>query len=529
MQIAVIAMSQNCEAGVMDQLCASVTSFLDEESAKADAAAKACKKNCRWKKSKDDLIDAARKKAKESCAKGEAPDINEVSKGLDGNAKARLKNLYDNNSRMFDGTAKLKAVDFNAASSKDAAVTGKTAVLGKGGQVVDLKSSEPATPKLNSATEFSLGGTKQSSALLASVSSAKTSADTVSVSSAKSPAAATASAAENQPSAKSQSASSDGNYNTACLQALKLKCGCLWDGVCSGEALVCYEKEKETCRIGGGGCSPGQVLNAKGDCVAPCPDGKTAPDLNGNCPCGKQTYDPKAACCSADGKLYPGQVPDGKGGCGCAPGQVLSGWWIFKKCVPACGGKPFNTAKKCCMNGKILEKCGAECYDPKTTCCKDGKTYAKCEGKCYKPDVSCCIKNTVMSRHEIKTLSDCTERYRGPLFQWKTGCQAKTPWYSFQNKNNPAGGKKTSFESACNAHIECYSACNMTEKARDKKDCDKDFQPALNDICKKAETTQEQVRCLKYAIEYTLPTAPMLVQEFHDESQRKQCTCCPPK
>ena len=40
---------------------------------------------------------------------------------------------------MFDGTAKLKAVDFNAASSKDAAVTGKTAALGKGGQVTDLK------------------------------------------------------------------------------------------------------------------------------------------------------------------------------------------------------------------------------------------------------------------------------------------------------------------------------------------------------------------------------------------------------
>ena len=119
-----------CEASVMEQLCSSVTSFLDDEAAKADADAKACKKNCGWKKRKDDLIDAARKKAKESCSKGEAPDVNELSKGLDRNTKDRLKDLYNQNSRMFDGTAKLKAVDFNAASSKNATITGKTASLG---------------------------------------------------------------------------------------------------------------------------------------------------------------------------------------------------------------------------------------------------------------------------------------------------------------------------------------------------------------------------------------------------------------
>jgi len=356
----------------MEQLCSSVTSFLDDEADKAGAALKGCKSNCGWKKRKDDLIIAARKKAKKSCSRGEAPDVNDLSKGLDRSTKDRLKYLYDRNSRMFDGTAKLEVVDFNAASSKNTTITGKRAVLGKGGQVADLKISDPAVPKLNSTSESSLSGiklsgdtsnpasTKQSATLLASASSAKTSANTVFVSSAKSPAATVVSAAENQPPAKSQSASfADENYNQACLQALKLKCGCSWEGVCSGDALKCFEKDKETCRIGAG-CSPGQVLNAKGDCVAPCPDGKTAPDLEGNCPCGKLTYDPKASCCSTDGKLSPGQVPDGKGGCGCPPGQVLSGWGIFspKKCVPACGGKKYNPDKQCCVNGIIVGKCG---------------------------------------------------------------------------------------------------------------------------------------------------------------------------
>ncbi|MBI4802374.1 MAG: hypothetical protein HY796_07600 [Elusimicrobia bacterium] len=59
--------------------------------------------------------------------------------------------------------------------------------MGKGGNIVDLKSSEPAIPKLNTASEFSLsgkrlsGGTselaKQSTVLPASASSAKTPAD----------------------------------------------------------------------------------------------------------------------------------------------------------------------------------------------------------------------------------------------------------------------------------------------------------------------------------------------------------------
>ena len=52
-----------CEASVISQLCSSVTSFLDDEADRADTAAKNCLKNCGWKKRKNDLITAARKKA----------------------------------------------------------------------------------------------------------------------------------------------------------------------------------------------------------------------------------------------------------------------------------------------------------------------------------------------------------------------------------------------------------------------------------------------------------------------------------
>ncbi|MBI4801002.1 MAG: hypothetical protein HY796_00595, partial [Elusimicrobia bacterium] len=141
-QLAVLSMPQTCDAGVMEQLCSSVTSFLNDEAARADTALKNCTKNCGWKKRKDDLVNAARKKAKESCSKGEAPDVNELSKGLDRNTKDRLKDLYNRNSRMFDGTAKLAAKDLTPVPSNSAAT-----LTGKGGQVTDLKSYEPNTPK----------------------------------------------------------------------------------------------------------------------------------------------------------------------------------------------------------------------------------------------------------------------------------------------------------------------------------------------------------------------------------------------
>ncbi|MBI4802771.1 MAG: hypothetical protein HY796_09650 [Elusimicrobia bacterium] len=165
-QIAV-TMPQSCEAGVMEQLCSSVTSFLNDEAAKAATALKNCTKNCNWKKHKDELVKAAQKKAKDSCAKGEAPDINDINNGLDTDAKARLKSLYDRNSRMFDGTAKLAAKDFDVKSNQSSASTGK------GGQVSDLKSSEPDIKKITSPSEFSLAN--KSTTLPASAKTAPTS------------------------------------------------------------------------------------------------------------------------------------------------------------------------------------------------------------------------------------------------------------------------------------------------------------------------------------------------------------------
>ncbi|MBI4801586.1 MAG: hypothetical protein HY796_03585 [Elusimicrobia bacterium] len=266
-----VAMPQRCEAGVMEQLCSSVTSFLNDEAARADTALKNCTKNCGWKKRKDDLIDAARKKAKESCARGEAPDINEVSKGLDGNTKAKLKNLYDSNSRMFDGSAKLTAKDFDVKSNQSPALTGKS------GQVTDLKTAESATPKLNIASEFGLSGTKlsgelpapakQNAVLPASASPAKTSADTASVLPAKST-FDTAASANNALSLQKAVAASDP------IIPMVRECKCYYGGL----FLEVGEAETKCC--------------VNGTPVAKC---------------GSACWNPVVECCQ-DGKVYPGKT-----------------------------------------------------------------------------------------------------------------------------------------------------------------------------------------------------------------------------
>ncbi|MBI4801085.1 MAG: hypothetical protein HY796_01040 [Elusimicrobia bacterium] len=361
---AVVLQPTVCQASVMEQLCSSVTSFLDDEAVKAGTDLKNCKANCGWKKRKNDLITAAKKKAKNSCAKGEVPDVNELSKGLDRNTKDKLKDLYDRNSRMFDGTAKLKAVDFNAVSSKNAAITGKTALLGKGGQVADLKTSEPATPKLNTASEFSLSdtklsgetpsqaATKQPPALLALASSAKAPVATAALaSSAKSSADTTASAAENQSPAKSQLASSaDENYNQACLQALKLKCGCSWEGVCSGTALVCYEKEKETCRISG--CSAGYIMTTSSGC------------------CLASQVTTTGICCP------PGRTPAADGTCGCLKDQVFT---IAEKCESESGPRSLTLKEKEVLS-KIFKEPNSINYAKVVIVHKKGKGIPKTNG-----------------------------------------------------------------------------------------------------------------------------------------------------
>ncbi|MBI4801473.1 MAG: hypothetical protein HY796_03015 [Elusimicrobia bacterium] len=319
-QIVVFSMPQNCEAGVMEQLCSSVASFLDDEAAKADTALKNCTKNCGWKKRKDDLVKAAQKKAKDTCSKGEVPDINELSKWLDTDAKTRLKNLYDRNSRMFDGTANLAAKDLTPLPSNSAAT-----LTGAGGQVADLKTAEPATPKLNTASEFSLSRTKlsgetsnqattkQSPVLLASASTAKPPSDTT--------------ASENS-ALSPQKALAASDSIIPMVRECKCYYGSLFMEV--GEegipGSVCEEWKKKNC------CPQNQTMAATG--------------------------------CSAS----------------CKAGTGFFGFYTNWRHNSAgetanCGSKCFNPETKCCVNGTLVAKCGSACWNPVVECCQDGKVY----------------------------------------------------------------------------------------------------------------------------------------------------------
>ncbi|MBI4802188.1 MAG: hypothetical protein HY796_06655 [Elusimicrobia bacterium] len=180
-----------CEASIMSRLCLSFANVLDDEEAKADAAVKNCKSKCDWVKKKKELIAAAQKKVDDSCAKGITPDITKVSAGLDKNIQAKLRNLYNQHSKMYDGKADLPDKDFGLTTKLNQS-PGLT--VGKGGQIADLKTSEPAIPKLNSATEFSLSGTKLSRETPGQAATKQSPILLASASSAKSPAAATASA-----------------------------------------------------------------------------------------------------------------------------------------------------------------------------------------------------------------------------------------------------------------------------------------------------------------------------------------------
>ncbi|MBI4803050.1 MAG: hypothetical protein HY796_11055, partial [Elusimicrobia bacterium] len=84
----------------MDRLCKSFTTVLDDEEAKADAAVKNCKSRCDWVKKKKELIAAAQKKVDDSCSKGQPPDINKISAGLDKNVQAKLRKQYNQHSKM---------------------------------------------------------------------------------------------------------------------------------------------------------------------------------------------------------------------------------------------------------------------------------------------------------------------------------------------------------------------------------------------------------------------------------------------
>ena len=490
-QIAVISMPQTCDAGVMEQLCSSVTSFLDEEAARSDAAVKGCKDKCGWKKRKDDLIDAARKKAKESCSKSEVPDVNELSKGLDRNTKDRLKDLYNRNSRMFDGTAKLKAVDFNAASAKNATITGKTASLGKGGNVTDLKSSEPDLPKLNTASEFSLSGkklfgetpgqaaTKQSPGLLASASLAKS--PTGATASAKTAASATAKAAQastlDSCAACRKHAFETGEFPILCYQL------CCKEQVAAGEDPASSE------------CYP-LCTNKWDEEKDPC---KCCKKYNSKC----TTFVP--GCTS--------------GGCG-----------------------EYDPEKSCCINNKVVDKL----QTPTKTLlgsiknCKN-RVQAVSE-KVVRPEKQGCSIDPrlghLINIWERRFSRD--ERLIALMLSWKITKGLATKLFNLDSGrppitdfNDPFKGLTPPFRGSCDEHDHCYGRCRKNAKdSTDRQKCDKQLLTELkDDVCFNAKypLTKDECNELAEDMVWGLRNLPFGGSVAYAAAQIEHCKCdlCP--
>ncbi|MBU2459617.1 hypothetical protein KKG44_00700 [Patescibacteria group bacterium] len=352
----------------MSRLCSSFSNILDNEETKTAAAAKNCKKNCALIQKKHDLIKAAQKKVDDSCAKNIAPDITKVSAGLDKNVQAKLRKQYNQHSKMYDGTKDLPIKDFGLTTKSN-----QSPVLGKGGRVTDLKTSDPDINK--TPTEFSLSGTKlsgetpgqattkQSPILLASAKTA--------VSAQKVSAAGTVTPFDNPtvlchckclPAdskvsdrdakaciARCNMLCGDGNdlsstdnyndpslYNQVCIQAALSLCT-LW-----GTApldTVCMSSAAAKCRIDGGGgdgCSAGLTMTVNGEC--------------------------SSSCGAGSGFL----------------GTIKNWWHNIKGETANCGENCFNPKTKCCLASKVVgEKCDGACYDPKKECCVEGKKVSK--------------------------------------------------------------------------------------------------------------------------------------------------------
>lgn len=297
-----------CKASIMTRLCTSFSNVLDDEETKAAAAVKNCKKNCAIIQKKLDLIEAAQKKVNDSCAKNLTPDIADVSKGLDKNVQEKLRQKYNQHSKLYDGTADLPEKDFglNANANQSPVSTGK------GGQVTDLKTFEPDVPKLSQVSEFSLA---KPSSLLAPTKTA---------------AAASVKAAE-----------------LKCLNNLKpMDCKCP-DGRDFGS--LCLENCYPACMSGGGGtggwdkfvagvkkywenvktvlANPGELVKALWESAK-----KTA---------NKYWEDAKT-------------IKD----------------WIEEKYHELvndeirCGKSWYNKDKQCCVEKKVFNKCGGRCMPP---------------------------------------------------------------------------------------------------------------------------------------------------------------------
>ncbi|MBI4802244.1 MAG: hypothetical protein HY796_06935, partial [Elusimicrobia bacterium] len=430
------------------------------------------------------------------CSKGEAPDVNELSKGLDRNTKDRLKDLYNRNSRMFDGTAKLAAKDLRSVPSNSAAT-----LTGKGGQVTDLKSYEPNTPKLNPTAEFSLSGTKlsgetsnpaaakQPAGLPASVAQTKASADTTAGSSSKSPAAAAASDKAAVSAAEPQTCDEckrvEPNLSKRCL------------GICCTEAVKKYPKDAAK----------------QSDCYTLC-TGITAGAAA------------QCKCCQDYNSLCTTSVS------GCTPGGGTGGpsWWdkITGKTEP-CGKSWYNKNKNCCINKiTIGKKCGQECYDPKTECCKDGKKFEKCEKKCYNPKKECC-KEGEKYTDKIKILRDCPARYQKKA-PTSNGCGGKYSnlWIS----DNPTGGANTSFRGPCDTHDIDYDTCKKDASQTDeayKTFADTKFLNSMYAVCDDNldHTGAEWLTCRQNAGKYQRMVNPGVITSSYRDAQLNSCRCCP--
>ena len=297
------------------KICSAITGILKNEIGKT--------KN----KTKLDILNGGLDYANDVCDSGGSPDLAKITKGLPEKDKARIS--QKTNAALFDGAADRPDKDFAPNTSNTAAT-----LTSKGGQVTDLKSAEPATPKLNAASEFSLSGkklsaetpgqaaTKQSSSLLASVASAKTPSDI--------PNASTETTLSPQ---KASAASFAGNnnyddptlYNQACIQAARTLCS-QWGTAPMDQA--CLDREAVSCKISGG-CPPGQVQTGTG---CGCPPGTGQVLIGGKCACREgsgQIIEPTTGKCGCP--VDTGQVLNPEGKCVCAPDYIFT---IAKKCEP---------------------------------------------------------------------------------------------------------------------------------------------------------------------------------------------------
>ncbi|MBU2574872.1 MAG: hypothetical protein KKH28_12425 [Elusimicrobia bacterium] len=117
-------------------ICSSITNILTSEIGKT--------KN----KTKLGILQGGLKYANEICDSGGTPDLTKITKGLPEKDKIRIS--QKTNSALFDGMADLPDKDLDVNSNQAVALTGR------GGQVLDLKASEPDIAKISPVTDFSL-------------------------------------------------------------------------------------------------------------------------------------------------------------------------------------------------------------------------------------------------------------------------------------------------------------------------------------------------------------------------------------